>query len=76
MTGYLNPSCNVPQGWNPFDPDALGALIEARDWINNPRFSSADRLEYRVCHFEQLTEMLRRAIKKARLAEQQQRRSA
>jgi hypothetical protein len=60
-------------GWSPFDPHALGALIEAYTWITQPQrmTSPADRsrpgtAEYSTARYNDLTEMLRRAIAKER----------
>ena len=48
--------------FNPFDPDALGALREAYAWITQPVRSGGEEVVYSSTHYDSLTEMLRRAI--------------
>jgi hypothetical protein len=51
--------------FNPFDPDPAGALREVYTWITQPEMMTPTHATYRVVHYNQLTEMLRRAIKNA-----------
>ncbi len=50
------------------DPDPAGALREVYAWISSPAVLTPTEATYRVAHYNQLTEMLRRAIKNAELA--------
>lgn len=51
--------------FNPFDPDALGALREAYTWITQPRMMTPGEVIYPTAYYNQVAEMLRRAIKNA-----------
>lgn len=57
------------QKFNPFDPDPLGALREVYAWFASPQKMTPTELTYRAGHFNQLGEMLRRAIKNAEAQE-------
>lgn len=53
--------------FNPFDPDPAGALREVYTWISQPQLMTPTEIHYPTTHFNQLTEMLRRAIANADL---------
>lgn len=48
--------------FSPFSPDTLGALREAYAWIASPQVATRDAVTYRAGAYNQLTDLLRRAI--------------
>lgn len=65
MRSYVMIANHPGDKFNPFDPDPAGALREVYAWIASPELLTPTHATYRVAHYNQLTEMLRRAIKNA-----------
>ena len=57
---------DTPEDWSPFDPEPLGALIEAYTWIARPARVSGGEAVYSTAKYDQIAEMLRRAILRER----------
>lgn len=51
-----------PDSFDPFAPDALGALREAYAWIVNPSLIGNGELIYRSAHFNALVAMIKNAL--------------
>lgn len=70
MHGYTLIANHPGDKFNPLDPDSAGALREIYAWITQPQVLTPTHATYRVAHYNQLTEMLRRAIKNAELTKE------
>lgn len=51
-----------PDSFDPFAPDAIGALREAYAWVSNPSLIGNGELIYKSDHFNALAAMMRRAL--------------
>ena len=51
-----------PDSFDPFKPDALGALREAYAWIANPALMGNGEVIYCTAHYNALTAMMRRVL--------------
>jgi len=56
-----------PDSFNPFAPDALGALREAYAWIANPTLIGNGEMIYSTARYNDLVAMMGRALSAAQV---------